>query len=61
LLPFFLKDFVVANWQTHGVLENFPMVLGTKDKRLFVGCRLPARMLGRARSSVPARLSRIHG
>jgi DNA-binding beta-propeller fold protein YncE len=39
------KDSVAANWQTHGALENFPMALDTEDKRLFVGCRLPARML----------------
>jgi hypothetical protein len=39
------KSSVTANWQTHGTLENFPMSLDTEDKRLFVGCRLPARML----------------
>jgi DNA-binding beta-propeller fold protein YncE len=39
------KSSVSANWQTHGALENFPMSLDTEDKRLFVGCRLPARML----------------
>jgi DNA-binding beta-propeller fold protein YncE len=39
------KRAVVAKWGLGLVAANFPMALDEADKRLFVGCRLPARMV----------------
>lgn len=36
---------VVHNWRLSGAIQNFPMAFDAADKRLFVGCRLPARLL----------------
>lgn len=36
---------VVANWATDGMSSNFPMALDEKDRRLFIVCRVPARLL----------------
>jgi DNA-binding beta-propeller fold protein YncE len=39
------KGTVVANWKTGDASDNFPMTLDERDKRLFVVCRQPARVL----------------
>jgi DNA-binding beta-propeller fold protein YncE len=39
------KRVVVARWGLGLVAANFPMALDEADKRLFVGCRLPARLV----------------
>jgi DNA-binding beta-propeller fold protein YncE len=36
---------VVTSWPLSGAMSNYPMAFDGADKRLFVGCRLPARML----------------
>jgi YVTN family beta-propeller protein len=36
---------VVTNWGTDGALSNYPMALDEEDKRLFVICRVPARLV----------------
>lgn len=36
---------VVATWTTDDALENFPMALDEVNRRLFVVCRRPARLL----------------
>ena len=36
---------VVATWKTDGATANFPMALDETNHRLFVGCRVPARLL----------------
>lgn len=36
---------VVASWTTGGAFANFPMALDEPDHRLFVVCRLPARLV----------------
>lgn len=36
---------VVAKWPTERFRGNFPMALDEKDRRLFVGCRRPARLV----------------
>jgi DNA-binding beta-propeller fold protein YncE len=35
----------VAKWGLGGALANYPMALDDNNKRLFVGCRLPARLV----------------
>ena len=35
----------VAAWKTDGAFANFPMALDETNHRLFIGCRLPARMV----------------
>jgi len=39
------KGKVVARWKTDLALANFPMALDEADHRLFVGCRLPSRLV----------------
>ncbi len=39
------KQAVIATWPLAGARANFPMALDERGKRLFVGCREPARML----------------
>jgi len=39
------KGEVVARWKTDLALANFPMALDEADRRLFVGCRLPSRLV----------------
>ena len=36
---------VVATWATDAAFSNYPMALDEEDHRLFVVCRLPARLL----------------
>jgi hypothetical protein len=36
---------VLARWKTDGATSNFPMALDEPDKRLFVVCRTPPRLL----------------
>ncbi len=39
------KDEVIATWKTDGAFANFPMALDESNHRLFVGCRLPAKIV----------------
>jgi len=39
------KGQVVARWKTDLAFANFPMALDETDHRLFVGCRLPSRLV----------------
>jgi DNA-binding beta-propeller fold protein YncE len=39
------KGKVVARWKTDLAFANFPMALDETDHRLFVGCRLPSRLV----------------
>lgn len=39
------KGAVVASWRTGDATANFPMALDEADRRLFVVCRSPARLL----------------
>jgi DNA-binding beta-propeller fold protein YncE len=39
------KGDVVATWKTDLAFENFPMALDEANHRLFVGCRLPSRLI----------------
>jgi len=39
------KRSVIAEWPLHGYKANFPMALDESGKRVFVGCRSPARLL----------------
>ena len=39
------KGKVVARWKTDLAFANFPMALDEADHRLFVGCRLPSRLV----------------
>ena len=39
------KGEVIANWKTDPTLGNFPMALNEPNHRLFVGCRLPSRLV----------------
>jgi len=36
---------VVASWKTDGAFGNFPMALDASHHRLFIGCRLPSRLV----------------
>jgi len=36
---------VVSTWSTDGALSNYPMALDEADHRLFIVCRLPARLV----------------
>ena len=36
---------VVSTWDTGGALSNYPMALDEADHRLFIVCRLPARLV----------------
>jgi DNA-binding beta-propeller fold protein YncE len=36
---------VISTWGTGGALSNYPMALDEKDHRLFIVCRLPARLI----------------
>jgi DNA-binding beta-propeller fold protein YncE len=38
------KETVVARWPVAGCTTNFPMALDEAHHRLFVGCRIPARL-----------------
>jgi DNA-binding beta-propeller fold protein YncE len=39
------KRAVVTRWGLGGPLANYPLALDESNKRLFVGCRLPARLV----------------
>jgi DNA-binding beta-propeller fold protein YncE len=39
------KRTVIAEWPLHGYKANFPMALDESGKRVFIGCRSPARLL----------------
>ena len=39
------KKEVIATWRTDLVFRNFPIALDETNRRLFVGCRLPAKLL----------------
>jgi DNA-binding beta-propeller fold protein YncE len=39
------KGEVIATWKTDLTLENFPMALDETNHRLFIGCRLPSKLL----------------
>jgi DNA-binding beta-propeller fold protein YncE len=39
------KRLAVAKWGLGASFANYPMALDSADKRLFVGCRLPARLV----------------
>ena len=53
------KRAVIAKWGVGGALANYPMALDEHSKRLFVACRLPARLVildtssGRIVSALP--------
>ncbi|MGI9071772.1 MAG: YncE family protein [Bryobacteraceae bacterium] len=36
---------IVATWGTDGAFSNYPMALDEEDHRLFIVCRLPARLI----------------
>jgi len=36
---------VIATWKTNGAFGNFPMALDETNHRLFVGCRLPSKLV----------------
>ena len=39
------KGEVIATWKTDGAFGNFPMALDEDNHRLFVGCRLPSKLV----------------
>jgi len=39
------KKQIIATWRTDGAFENFPMALDEPSHRLFLGCRLPAKLI----------------
>jgi DNA-binding beta-propeller fold protein YncE len=39
------KHTVIAKWGLDWTFANYPMALDEEDKRLFVGCRMPARLV----------------
>ena len=39
------KGEVIARWQTDLAFGNFPMALNEADHRLFIGCRLPSKLV----------------
>ena len=39
------KGEVIATWKTDGAFGNFPMALDQANHRLFVGCRLPSKLV----------------
>jgi DNA-binding beta-propeller fold protein YncE len=39
------KHAVIAKWGLGGALANYPMALDDANKRLFAGCRVPARLV----------------
>jgi hypothetical protein len=53
------KRAAVAKWGIGGLFANYPMAMDEANKRLFVGCRLPARLVvldatsGRLVTSLP--------
>jgi len=39
------KSEVIATWKTDGALGNFPMALDEGNHRLFIGCRVPSKLV----------------
>jgi DNA-binding beta-propeller fold protein YncE len=39
------KDEVIATWKTDAAFGNFPMALDEANHRLFVGCRIPSKLV----------------
>jgi DNA-binding beta-propeller fold protein YncE len=39
------KGEVVATWKTDGASANFPMALDENNHRLFIGCRMPSKLV----------------
>jgi DNA-binding beta-propeller fold protein YncE len=39
------KGEVIATWKTDGAFGNFPMALDEANHRLFVGCRIPSKLI----------------
>jgi DNA-binding beta-propeller fold protein YncE len=39
------KSEVVSTWKTDGAFGNFPMALDETTHRLFIGCRIPSRLI----------------
>jgi DNA-binding beta-propeller fold protein YncE len=39
------KGEVIGRWQTDLAFGNFPMALDEADRRLFIGCRLPSKLV----------------
>ena len=39
------KGQVIARWKTDIASDNFPMALDEADRRLFIGCRLPPKLI----------------
>jgi DNA-binding beta-propeller fold protein YncE len=39
------KAAVIATWKTDGASGNFPIALDEANRRLFVGCRLPSKLI----------------
>jgi DNA-binding beta-propeller fold protein YncE len=39
------KNEVIATWKTNGAFGNFPMALDEGNHRLFIGCRMPSKLV----------------
>ena len=39
------KGEVIATWKTNGAFGNFPMALDEANHRLFIGCRMPSKLV----------------
>jgi DNA-binding beta-propeller fold protein YncE len=39
------KSEVIATWKTDGALGNFPMAFNEANHRLFIGCRMPPKLV----------------
>ena len=39
------KGETIATWKTNGAFGNFPMALDENNHRLFIGCRLPSKLV----------------
>jgi hypothetical protein len=39
------KSEVILTWKTDGAFGNFPMALDETNHRLFIGCRIPSRLV----------------
>ena len=39
------KSEVIATWKTNGAFGNFPMALDEANERLFIGCRMPSKLV----------------
>src|SRR5260370_32116543 len=39
------KSEVIATWKTNGAFGNFPMAFDEANRRLFIGCRIPSKLV----------------